>query len=464
MTAVAAARVFGDKAAVADRQKVRKQVNTMLRYVMIGLMVTAGVCLVVAGAAMAAQETVIYGGDLKAAPAGVALGSWGSGSLKEVSEVQFQGAKALKLVSQGDFQGGRLDFATAIDISGYAGQPNAYIEMWVRPYYARPQPTTTEGAQGAQPAAPGQPAAPTAGTTQQRRVTAGATSRSFGFGGRRSTQRQPGTVMTPGGVYQPPATGVTPYPYTTRTQRAGSVLPGGRMGVAGQGYTQPYGPTYGRTGVGGRVIPGAPGAYGRSAYTLPRATRQPKPKETAKPETPAQTGPASPEQAQFRTEAFRVQLTTDKGTAVLADYPIYPGDRNAAGWVRIGFPLRDFKGPIGDRLDRIALFGEQADTVYIGEMKLALDTTPVEARPAAYPAITKVGQPVTFLLNAKAGLTPLRAVWDFNASNGIQEEATGTRVTNVYDQPGDYEATVTVSDATGANPEKRTYVVLVRVK
>jgi PKD repeat protein len=61
-------------------------------------------------------------------------------------------------------------------------------------------------------------------------------------------------------------------------------------------------------------------------------------------------------------------------------------------------------------------------------------------------------------------LTPIRAVWDFDNSNGIQEEAAGTRVMNVYTQPGDYEATVTISDATGASPATKTYVMLVRVK
>jgi len=197
---------------------------------------------------------------------------------------------------------------------------------------------------------------------------------------------------------------------------------------------------------------------------VPTRTRSQSRVEEKKPQEPAQTSPAPANEAAFRTDAFRVELTTDQGTAVLPDYPIYPGDRNEGGWVRVGFPLRDFKGRIGDKLNQITIFTERPDVVYVGEVKLLLNIAPLEASPIAYPAIAKVGQPVTLMARANEGLAPIRAVWDFDMSNGLQEEASGARVTTVYNKAGDYEATVTMSDATGANPETKAYVVLVRVK
>jgi hypothetical protein len=443
----------------------------------IAVVTVLAICALAAVPAIAAQETVVYNGSLKSAPVPIALGSWGSGTLREVSEVQFQGPSALKLTSQGDFQGGRLDFRKPIDISGYAGQPNAYIEVWVRPYYARPKPVTAEAAPGA---VTGQGVAPAPGSTIPG---AAGTPRPnvgrFGFGGRSRTgaTTRPGVAQSPYGTMRPG------YP------RVGSTgIGGGLYGPTSQGrYAAPTVPGYGaatqRQGVlGGRTSGGilggqtygrgirrpgtyAPGAYGgtRGVYRRPTTVAKPK-TEAATTTQPAQTGPASAEEAQFQTDSFRVQLATDKGTAVLSDYPIYPGDRNAAGWVRVGFPLSEFKGPIGDKLDRMVIYAGRPDVVYVGEVRLALDTQPVEATPAAYPAIAKVGQPVTFLLNAKPTLTPVRATWDFDNSNGIQEDATGARVMNVYTQPGDYEATVTVSDATGASAATKTYVILVRVK
>ena len=317
-----------------------------------------------------------------------------------------------------------MDFSSPLDISGYVGKPNAYIEMWLRPYFGPPKPAAPEAAAAAQAAqqAQPQPAAPAASARRGR---------GFGMGG---VYAQPGSgaAQAPSGAYSP-----------------GAIL---QRNPRRFGYDAGYG-----TG-------GMPGSYGaQDTYPQQSLPVVPKRKPAPKPETPAETGPAPAGEAAFRTDAFRVQLTTDQGTAVLPDQPIYPGSKDASSWVRVGFPLRDFKGPIGGKLDRIAIFGERRDTVYIGQVKLVLDNTPIEASPAAYPAIASVGKPVTFLANARAGLAPVNAVWDFDNSNGIQAEATGLRVMNVYDRPGDYEATVTITDATGASPEKRTYIVLVRV-
>jgi len=435
----------------------------MTRCAVMVLVVVAGLCIATAGEVMAAQETLIYNGDLKAAPAPITLGSWGSGTLQEVTEVQSRGPKSLKLTSQGDFQGGRLDFTTSLDISGYAGQPNAYIEMWVRPYYERPKPAPAAGTPG--------PAPMPGGVSGQR-----AGGFAVGPGGSRATGTygQPGAPTTPSGAYRPP-TMPTPYPSATsgrvsapRAGASGVVSRSGQLfgtvaprasRTSSRTRSQTYIAPTARRGlaVGRRGVYAQQGLRRRGAYR-----RQPR--KAPKPEAPAQTKPAPIGEAQFRTDAFRVQLVTDKGTAVLSAYPIYPGDRDSSGWVRVGFPLREFKGPIGDKLSRIVVFDERPDIVYIGAMKLLLDTTPLEAKPTAYPAIAKLGQPVTFVLNAKAGLAPVQAVWDFNKEDGVQEETTGARVMNIYNWPGDYEATVTVADATGANAEKKTYTVLVRVR
>ena len=419
----------------------------MKRHAMLGLAVAVGTSLAACGVASAAQETLIYGGEVKTAPAAISLGSWGSGSLKEVSEVRFKGASTLRLTSQGDFQGGVINFQPPLNVSGYAGQPNAYIEMWVRPYFGPPKPAAAEAQAGQ--ARPG--AAPTgvAGrTTTTSRLRIGG----FGLGSRRSEERA--TTTTPGRTSTLGATRPTSplAARTTTTPRSGGFSFNRRERQA----TTPSAPSFGRT-----TAPTArPGIYSRpGAYRV-----QPRRATEEKPKVEVPTGPAPAAEATFYTNAFRVQLTTDKGAAVLADYPIYPATRESDGWVKVAFPLSEFRGPIGDQLDRIAIFAERSDVIYIGEVKLALNTAALEASPAAYPGTAQAGEAVTFLANATAGDAPIEAVWDFDNSNGVQVEATGTRVVNVYNKPGDYEATVTIRDATGANAESRTYVLLVRVR
>ncbi|UCH36599.1 MAG: PKD domain-containing protein [Armatimonadota bacterium] len=425
----------------------------MMRYVTIAAVGTLGALLAVSGIATAAQETLIYTGDVKTAPVPLALGSWGSGSLQEVTDVRYQGASALKLVSHGDFQGGRIDFATPIDISGYAGQPNAYIEMWLRPHFARPKPKAaagTESAVGGADRVPG-------GSAEERGGQLRLSLSGLRMGGGRDRTSSRTTVAPARRPSQPTRTGARVAPRTTRRTSTGlgGVGLGGRRDSRTSRVLPSSRASAGRLGTVMRRTPGAT----RTTYRRTQPTPQAKPAPA-----PIPTGPAPAAEAAFQTDGFRVQLTTDKGTAVLADYPIHPGDRNASGWTRVGFPLSEFKGPLGDQLERIAVFSERPDIFYVGEMKITLDTSPLGAKPVAYPAIARTGQPVTFLADAKGGLAPVQAVWDFDNSDGVETQATGTRVTNVYDQPGDYEATVIVSDATGANPESKTYVVLVRVR
>jgi hypothetical protein len=508
--------------------------NRIALIVMTALLVAA-----LATAASAAQETVIYAGDLKASPSGLALGSWGSGTLTQVSEVQFQAGSVLKLTTQGYFQGGRMDFQTPLDISSFASQPNAYIEMQLRPFYAKSQPKPAETATATtatRATAMGRAVGTTAGamragvgfgsrrtsgmagaiagsrmssaTTGAQGFGAGSRSRTYGAGVTGGTggtiRRGRYLVGGPSGAYgasgySPGAYGATGYGApgygVGGAYGAGRYAGGGAYGrggyaqggygAAGYGargaYGAPgaygaqgaYGATtpYGRTGVGGfgrsGGAIGAAGQYGRGGYVVRRPQKTAATQSgaaTTTETTTEQTAPAPPSEAAFRADSFRIEITTDKGTAVLPAYAIYPGNSDAPGWVRVGFPLGQFKGAIGDKLSRITIFGDRPDTVYIGEVKLALETSQLEARPAAYPANAKVGEPVTFLANARAGLSPIEAVWDFGQASGGQPPVAGDRVVNVFNQPGDYEVRVTVSDTAAANPEHRTFAVLVRVR
>jgi hypothetical protein len=390
----------------------------------LGFALTAALC----PAAPTAQESLIYGGNLKSAPAPLVVGAWGSGSLQEVGELALVGGSSLKLVSQGDFRGGRIEFPSPLDISAYAGQRAAYLELWVRPYFGRPEAPAAQAVPGAPGTAPGAAPAPVVPR--------------FSGGGRGQEEEEiaPSPIRTPPAV---PGASTSP----ALTPRASSVRPGSAYTRPGTSSTTRRYPR-----PGARTLTG--GATGAPAYPAVAPELTP----------PAPTGPANADRAAFRATAFSVHLVTDEGTAMLPGYPIHPGTKNPAGWVRLGFPLHEFDGPIGDKLQRILVFSDRADTLYVGEIRLQLDVAAVEARPIASPAIARVGQPITFIANASAGLSPLDISWDFDDSDGIERQAEGPRVMNAYDRPGPYYVIATIRDATGANPQARSYILLVQVK
>jgi hypothetical protein len=75
-------------------------------------------------------QTYIYRGE-SASQVGITLGSWGSGSASESAEPGkiLAGGHAIKIVSQGLYAGGRIDFAKPITLFTNGLNPKQYIEF-----------------------------------------------------------------------------------------------------------------------------------------------------------------------------------------------------------------------------------------------------------------------------------------------------------------------------------------------
>jgi len=98
-----------------------------MRIVMIGLALT------LAGVAAAGPEVMLYNGDAENDRGGILLGSWGSGHVSESYDVHYIGPRVLKVLSQGYYQGGVLTLKSPALLGALAAEPNAYLELWVRP-------------------------------------------------------------------------------------------------------------------------------------------------------------------------------------------------------------------------------------------------------------------------------------------------------------------------------------------
>jgi len=108
--------------------------------------------------AWAAGELLLYDGNLATAAAGLELSRFGSGAAESTTAVTYVGPEVIKLSTHGFYAGGVLRFTKSLDLGAYAGQPNAYLEFLVQPYFSKQvtQTTTTPGA----PAGATMPTAP----------------------------------------------------------------------------------------------------------------------------------------------------------------------------------------------------------------------------------------------------------------------------------------------------------------
>ncbi len=124
---------------------------------------------------------------------------------------------------------------------------------------------------------------------------------------------------------------------------------------------------------------------------------------------------------------------------------------DAEQWVPISVPLAALhfaSGAASSPLQSIILAGNDYAVLYLGQIRVTRDTTPITCF-AGEGMTVSVGEAVTLHGNAGGGASSLKYSWDFDASDGITDQAAGPTVTTRYLQPKDYIATLTVSDIDG---------------
>jgi hypothetical protein len=135
---------------------------------------------------------------------------------------------------------------------------------------------------------------------------------------------------------------------------------------------------------------------------------------------------------------------------------------NEDGWAHCWVPLGTFRGngAISDyRLKRVVLCGNARDTLYLGDARIVIDDEPIHAY-GGDTYVVPTDSVVWLQARADGGAAALSYSWDFDASDGITQDATGYIVSHTYTKTGKYTVTLTVSDLNGIKaPVQVTYTV-----
>jgi hypothetical protein len=154
---------------------------------------------------------------------------------------------------------------------------------------------------------------------------------------------------------------------------------------------------------------------------------------------------------------LRVLIVANGATLVAEDQPI-DLRRTESGWTTIGIPLSSFKGPKPASpvyFTRLLVFGDRPDTFYIGEIRTTVDNDEIVMEEPPEEQTVSPGDPMTLTARANGGLANLEYVWDFDKSDGLQEDAFGETVNHSWPDAGDYVVTLRVRDINGIKPEYR---------
>jgi hypothetical protein len=124
-----------------------------------------------------------------------------------------------------------------------------------------------------------------------------------------------------------------------------------------------------------------------------------------------------------------------------------PDDR---GWTPVAVPLSRFKGVEDAKAVRaVGIFTDESDVFYLGQVRLLVDRTPVQVTVSADPLVARTNQVISLAVSLRGGPINPRVAWDFDKGDGIQQQAVGSMVKYLYEEPGDYLVTCTVSDRDG---------------
>lgn len=152
-------------------------------------------------------------------------------------------------------------------------------------------------------------------------------------------------------------------------------------------------------------------------------------------------------------QATRVQLVNAQGGAMELFF-----EKNKAvitdGWAMFSIPVSMIPGiSAGNaQIKEIRIFGDAPGTVYLGQVRVLMDGTPITLDKIEDKLAIPRNQRYRYTARASAGVLPLKVSWDFDEADGIQEEKEGRSISHAFPKSGVYTVTVTVTDPYGMRP------------
>ena len=152
-------------------------------------------------------------------------------------------------------------------------------------------------------------------------------------------------------------------------------------------------------------------------------------------------------------DRIRVVLVTDKGQLSSGGLLLDPNLTLGDDWMQIRVVLSDFarsEDLQGATLQRVVITGNHEGTIFVGDLKIIQEDTPLVANiEGAALRTVRAGQAMQF--SAKPQHDGVRASyqWDFDDLNGLGIDGYGEEVSYQFPEPGYYVVTLRVTDPNG---------------
>ncbi len=152
-------------------------------------------------------------------------------------------------------------------------------------------------------------------------------------------------------------------------------------------------------------------------------------------------------------DRIRVVLVTDKGQLSSGGLLLDPNLAFNGDWLRISAVLSDFARPEdlqGATLQRVVITGNHEGTVYVADIKIIQEDTPLVAEIEGSEVRTvPAGQTAQFTAKSQHEGVEANYQWDFDDLNGLGIDGYGQEVSYQFPEAGYYVVTLRVTDRNG---------------
>ena len=155
-----------------------------------------------------------------------------------------------------------------------------------------------------------------------------------------------------------------------------------------------------------------------------------------------------------KLENLRMVMVTSAGKTIELMLPLASAT-DQTEWKIVAVPLSAIQNLTADdaMISSVRLFGDAPSTLNVGSIGVTEDPNPIMLEPINDKTVQRLSK-YQYYATASAGITPLVYSWDWDASDGIQDETHGRNITHAFrkassDESGrttDYMVTVSVSD------------------
>ena len=150
-------------------------------------------------------------------------------------------------------------------------------------------------------------------------------------------------------------------------------------------------------------------------------------------------------------DKIRVIITTSDSKKSEAFLPLRTSVADAKGWIRVGIPLKAIAGfaATNQMVKSVAVSANAPGSVYVGEVKILNDATPIYGEILVGDMNIGSGTAVNLTASGQAGASILKYTWNIQSADEPLFTFEGQNISYRFRKPGTYKVSVTISDTNG---------------